>query len=651
MILDDYSLDKSLGKGAFGEVFLTTQKGSDKLFATKKIERNSVEKDDMVKYFINEVQILRELDHPNIAKFQCIKKTKNHYYIIMEYCNGGELYKTLKKYMEKNNGRPFTQEIVQHLMRQIVNAFRYIHKKDIIHRDIKLENILLNYETEQDKKDMNLMKAQVKIIDFGFAAKIDRTGSGLKYTTLGSPINMDPIILNKLKQRGKKTRKLGYDQKADIWSLGTICYEMLIGKSVFSAEDLDELVTKVENGTYTVPTTLSKEVISFLNGMLQYNSNQRLTIEELANHRFLTKNVKDFERIDVKKASKNVNKDLLTINIKKNKSIWCIFDKGDEDKLLGISAQCFDKPINEENNVNMNKDLLNNNKNNIKPNFQNNNINNMPKFQNNNINNMPNLQNNNIQKKNTSNFQNNNINNMPNLQNNNIQKNITSNLQNNNLQKNITSNLQNNNLQKNNMNNLQNNNLQKNNMNNLQSNHIQRNNMPTLQNNNIQKNNLPNFQNNNMLNNNYKPNIQNNNNIKNNNVTNIQNNNMRNNMNMLNNNRPSLPINNIQNNIHNNNINNAQNNCNKNNYLNNNNRNNNLNNVNNKINNPLPVAVNMPYGVVPAYTGMTTAYGYQGYPVRQVQPMVGVPMMAIPQMQQYGTTTGYMYTNARRVYY
>ena len=611
MILDDYSLDKSLGKGAFGEVFLTTQKGSNKLFATKKIERNSAEKDDMVKYFINEVQILKELDHPNIAKFQCIKKTKNHYYIIMEYCNGGELYKTLQKYMEKNNNKPFTQEIVQHLMRQIVNAFKYIHKKDIIHRDIKLENILLNYETEQDKKDMNLMKAQVKIIDFGFAAKIDRTGSGLKYTTLGSPINMDPIILNKLKKRGRKTRKLGYDQKADIWSLGTICYEMLIGKSVFDAEDLDDLVTKVENGTYTVPTTLSKEVISFLNGMLQYDSNQRLTIEELANHRFLTKNVKDFERIDVKKASKNVNKDMLTINIKKNKSIWCIFDKGDEDKLLGISAQCFDKPVNEENNVN--KDLLNNNKNNIKPNFQNNNINNMP------------------------------------------------NLQNNNIQKNNLNNLQNNNMQKNNLNNLQNNNIQKNNLHNLQNNHIHRNNMPTFQNNNLQKNNLPNFQNNNMINNNYKPNIQNNNNIKNNNVTNIQNNNIRNNKNMHNNNRTNLPNNNIQNNnnnvyknnnnMHNNNINNAQNNYNKNNYLNNNNRNNNLNNVNNKINNPLPAAVNMPYNIVPAYTGMTTAYGYQGYPVTQVQPMVGVPMMAYPQMQQYGTTTGYMYTNTKRLYY
>ena len=576
MILDDFSLDKCLGKGAFGEVFLTTKKGTNKLFATKKIERNSVENDEMVQYFINEVQILKELDHPNIAKFVDIKKTKNHYYIIMEYCNGGELYKTLEKYMEKNNNKPFTQEIVQHLMRQIISAFQYIHRKNIIHRDIKLENILLNYESEQDKNNMNLMKAQVKIIDFGFAAKMD--ANGLKYTTLGSPAHMDPIILNKLKKRGKKTRKLGYDQKADIWSLGTICYEMLIGKCVFDANDLNELVQKVENGTYSVPTTLSKEVISFLNGMLQYDASSRLTIDQLANHNFLKKNVKDFQSIDMKKVSKKVdkNRDTLTINVKKNQSIWAIFNKDDEDKLIKISAQDFDKPITEENNIEMKNGTLKNNKNNIKPNMQ-------------------------------------------------------TNIQNNN-----------NNLQKNN-------NLQRNNIPNLQNN-IQRNNMPNLQNN-IQRNNMPNLQNNNMQNI-YRPNTQNNNTIKNINKNNLQNNNINNNM--QNTNKPNLQNNNIQNNnkniyqnnnnLQNNNKNITQNNINKNNLQNNINKNN-TNNINNNINNPRPATANMAYNMAPTYPGMVGAYGYQGVPTMPVQRVVGVPMMAYPQIQQYAAPTGYMYAN------
>ena len=395
MLLDDYTLEKSLGKGAFGEVFLTTKKGTKKLFATKKIEREQVESGDSMKYLVNEIQILKELNHPNIVKFEEIKKTKNHYYIIMEYCNGGELYKALEKYMDKYK-KPFSQEIVQHFMRQIINAFKYIHGKNIIHRDIKLENILINYESEEDKKNFNLMKANAKIIDFGFAAKIER--AGLKYTTLGSPINMDPIILNELKKRGKKTRKLGYDQKADIWSLGTICYEMLIGKCVFNAEDLDALVAKVENGTYTVPTSLSKEVISFLNGMLQYDASSRLDINQLANHSFLNKNVKNFESIDMKKVSKkNIDKSRLKINVKTNKSIWAIFNEEDEDKLMKIKADSYDKPIEEQKNMNIKNNIHNNsniNRNNIQ-----NNIHNNSNINRNNIQNKNNIQlNNNLNK-------------------------------------------------------------------------------------------------------------------------------------------------------------------------------------------------------------------------------------------------------------
>ena len=384
MILDDYTLEKSLGKGAFGEVFLTTKKGTNKLFATKKIERAQVDTGHSVKYLINEIQILKELNHPNIVKFEEIKKTKNHYYIIMEYCNGGELYKTLEKYMDKNK-KPFNQEIVQHLMRQIIGAFKYIHGKNIIHRDIKLENILFNYDNEEDRKNLNIMKANIKIIDFGFAAKIEK--SGLKYTTLGSPINMDPIILNELKQKGKKTRKLGYDQKADIWSLGTICYEMLIGKCVFDAEDLDDLVKKVENGTYTVPTSLSREVISFLNGMLQYDANQRLTVDQLAKHSFLTKNVKDFESLDMKKVSKkNIDKSRLKINVKKNKSIWAIFNEDDEDKLMKIKADCYDKPIDEQKSFDYKK-INSNNAPSVNKNIvQNNNVNRNINQNNNNVN-------------------------------------------------------------------------------------------------------------------------------------------------------------------------------------------------------------------------------------------------------------------------
>ena len=345
MKLENYTPDKCLGKGAFGEVYLTSKKDDPKKYATKQMDREEIEKGEAMKYLRNEIVILQYLNHPNIVKFQEVKKTKKHFYIIMEYCNGGELSKALEKYMKKY-GKPFPENIVQHIMRQIIDAFKYIHERKIIHRDVKLDNILLNYENEEDKENLNLMKAQVKIIDFGFACKVCKTG--LQYTVLGSPINMDPLILKKLNSSTKKNKQLGYNEMADIWSIGTICYEMLIGKSAFDAEDMEDLVKKIEDGSYSVPTTMSHEVVSFMNGMLQYDSKRRLTASQLSRHDFLKKDVKDFHSIDLQKVSKKLDDKGLNINAKLNSSIWSIFNADSESLLTSIAGNQFIKPIDEK---------------------------------------------------------------------------------------------------------------------------------------------------------------------------------------------------------------------------------------------------------------------------------------------------------------
>ena len=502
MIIDQYILEKSLGKGAYGEVYLTTIKGDSKLIATKKIDKSFCENPITKKYLINEINILKMLNHPNIVKFIDLKRTNNHYYIMMEYCNGGELHKVLEKYIEKN-GKPFPEEIVQHLMRQIIDAFKCIHSKDIMHRDIKLENILLNYDTDEDKQNQNLMKANIKIIDFGFAAKLEKTG--LKYTTLGSPINMDPLILKELQKRGKKTQKLGYDKKADIWSIGTICYEMAIGKYVFDAEKIDELIKKIEKGEYTVPTNLSKEIISFINGMLQYGPERRLNIEQLANHNFLKKNVNNFEKLDLHKVNKNLVKSKLKLNVKANATIWALFNDEDEDKLMKIKGNDFvtDMPIAEVDykKANSNPNIINNQ---IKDNNNNNlvprtNSNNIPLVNNNNLNNNNNINNNNLNNNLPKNYLNNNLPNN-NINNNNNQINKAN--VNNNIMRNNNPNLNNNNI--NNNNNQYNNNINKNNNNQINkantNNNIVRNNNPNLNNKNQNQNNIN--KNNNILNNN-----------------------------------------------------------------------------------------------------------------------------------------------------
>ena len=376
-LIDDIIFLKTLGSGSFGEVYLTTKEGQHEVYATKKMDREYADNPKVSKYLKNEISILKELNHKNIVKLIDVKITQSHYYLIMEFCNGGSLSECLKKY-QKDNNKPFTEEIVQHLMRQIIDGIKYIHNKNIVHRDLKLDNILVNFTSEKDRRSLNMMNAQVKIIDFGFATHI--TKDDLCHSTLGSPINMDPIILKKLaeQQMGIDDGKnIAYDQKADIWSLGTLCYEMLIGKSAFDADSMQELVEKIESGSYKLPSYLSKEVISFLNGMLQYKPQQRLNANDLSRHHFLTHNIRDFESIDVRKVSNKIRNNNLNVNIKRNNTIWSIFNEEDENKLINIPGNYLaptDSPIKEEDeseegNIRNAGTMPNLQKNNIYPEF------------------------------------------------------------------------------------------------------------------------------------------------------------------------------------------------------------------------------------------------------------------------------------------
>lgn len=331
--IDDLTFIKILGKGAFGEVFLTTKRGRREYFATKKLDRSQIDNTSLQKYFVNEIGILKSLNHPNIVRIEDLKTTSNNYFLVMEYVNGGSLTDCLEKY--KNiYGQAFPEGVVQNLMRQIVDAIKYIHSRKIIHRDLKLDNIMVNFDTENDKNDLNMMRARIKIIDFGFAIRLDNKLQ--TFSVVGSPINMDPIIL---KRFGGDINQLGYDSKADIWSLGTICYELLIGKRCFNADTLNDLINKIESGNYNVPTSLSQEVVSFLNGMLQYEGADRLNIEELSRHPFLTKKVGEFHQINLNKVSRNLTRNGLQINTRENKTIWAIFNEDDEKKLININGR------------------------------------------------------------------------------------------------------------------------------------------------------------------------------------------------------------------------------------------------------------------------------------------------------------------------
>ena len=264
----------------------------------------------------------------------------------MEYCNGGSLKQCLDRYKEIYH-HAFTEEIVQYIMRQVMSAVKYMHSQRIIHRDLKLDNILVHFLNINDYNSVNLMKAKIKIIDFGFASS--KEDSDMFTTAIGSPLNMDPLILKKFNAGRAQTNDLKYDEKADIWSIGALCYQMLIGNSPFDAYNMQELVEKIEEGTYKVPTNLSKEVVSFLNGMLQYDPNKRLSAENLSNHAFLTKNISEFTHINANMISRKVYGGQLNINIKNNQSIWAIFNEENQKTFDNIPGNFYtsDAPLSE----------------------------------------------------------------------------------------------------------------------------------------------------------------------------------------------------------------------------------------------------------------------------------------------------------------
>ena len=317
MMIDEFSLIKCIGKGEFGEVYLSSKQGTNQLFAIKKVSKQKIETPSIKKYFLNEITILRELQHKNIVRLETIKQTVHNVYIITEFYNGENLSDCLRKH-RMLKGKPFTEDIVQHIMRQAVDALKYLHSKRIIHRDLKLENMLMNFESEEDKRNLNMLKADVKIIDFGFSTYLDN--AGLRYSVLGSPINMDPILLSKLINQNI-TNLTGYNEKADIWSLGTVCFELVTGKPIFNAQNVTDLVRLVELGYYHVPTHLSQEMLSFLESMLQYTSTYRLSAEELSHHPFLTKNVYEFTKINLANYANHIDGLGILLNIKKNPEI------------------------------------------------------------------------------------------------------------------------------------------------------------------------------------------------------------------------------------------------------------------------------------------------------------------------------------------
>ena len=338
-----YKFEKIISENEISKVYLASRIKDGIKCAIKQIDKSVLSDKRYKKYLNNEIFILRHINNEYTIKLYDMTSDLNYIYLVFEYCNGGDLQMCLKRQLELHK-HSFSQEQVQHIMRQVISGFVYLHSSKILHRDIKLENILVQFPTEEDKNNLNILKAKIKITDFGFSRYLK--GDNLAKSVLGSPNSMDPHILKKM-ARIDNDNDYAYDQKADIWSLGVVTYELLIGCPPFEASSYEELLDKIEKGKYRIPhqVILSTEAISFLNGMLQYNPENRLDVTELSKQYFLTRNVSTFQKLQLEKA--NMNMDLgqsIVLNAKKTlesnmSDIWSQFKQDNLNKIEPIQNQ------------------------------------------------------------------------------------------------------------------------------------------------------------------------------------------------------------------------------------------------------------------------------------------------------------------------
>ena len=260
-------------------------------------------------YLQNEINILRMINHPNIIKFYFLMKKPDFTYLGIEYCNGGSLMNNLYEYINKYN-KPFSEKLVQKLMKQILLGVKYLHDRGIIHRDLKLNNILIHYDNDYDLKNQNLYSATIKIIDFNISYM---PNGNMPLTVVGTSPNMAPSVVQNIYNIPKP-----YDDKVDIWSLGTLCYEMLFGKRLFTGIKREEIYQNILTNNFKIPKTISIQARSFILNMLRKEGINRLSASQLLNHDFIILNYHNFNMYYKEKVNNNNNIPLIKKNNNNN---------------------------------------------------------------------------------------------------------------------------------------------------------------------------------------------------------------------------------------------------------------------------------------------------------------------------------------------
>ncbi|RVE58504.1 hypothetical protein OJAV_G00209840 [Oryzias javanicus] len=270
-VMNDYEVLRQIGEGAFGKAFLVRGKkgggggGRDAQCVIKQInlkKMSAKEKESSKK----EVTLLSKMNHPNIVSFIASFLEKGSLYIVMEFCDGGDLLKKINM----QRGVPFSEEQILDLFVQICLGLKHIHDKKVLHRDIKSQNIFL---TDGGMK--------AKLGDFGIARMLNHS-MDLARTCVGTPYYLSPEICE----------SRPYNNKTDIWSLGCVLYELCTLRHPFEGSSLRQLVSKICRGRYApVPARYTHELHLLVNQLFKVNPRDRPSVSSVLQRPFLQKHI------------------------------------------------------------------------------------------------------------------------------------------------------------------------------------------------------------------------------------------------------------------------------------------------------------------------------------------------------------------------
>ena len=258
----DFIRDKNpLGKGAFGEVWKVTHENSKKVYCIKMMTKRDIFEQKLINQINKEIGIMYNINHPYSVKLYNHFEDNEKLYLIMELASNGNLYNFIQN---NKNQKIKTKEMIKKIIIQVIEIIKYLHSLDIIYRDIKPENILLD-------KDYN-----VKLCDYGWASYLSKGQFCSAYC--GTPEYVSPEVI----------KKYPYNEKVDIWGIGVLIFELVFGYPPFTSNFNEDRFNNIKEGKINWPKDLNDmELKDLIEKILKVNPKDRISLDEIEKHQWL----------------------------------------------------------------------------------------------------------------------------------------------------------------------------------------------------------------------------------------------------------------------------------------------------------------------------------------------------------------------------